>query len=73
MNGALSLYSAAIDYPSNHQPRIIPMLLRRFTIFSLFLMGLAILTGGLIHEVQKASAQKPIIDLSQRSRMSLSQ
>lgn len=45
------------------------MLLRRFTIFSLFIMGIAILTGGVIHEVQKANAQKPIIDLTQRSRM----
>ncbi|PYE88427.1 hypothetical protein C7477_10769 [Phyllobacterium leguminum] len=45
------------------------MLLRRFTIFSLFLMGLAILTGGVIHEVRNAGAQKPVIDLSQRSRM----
>jgi hypothetical protein len=41
------------------------MLLRRFTIFSLFLMGLAILTGGIIHEIREANAQKPLIDISQ--------
>ncbi|WP_146119457.1 hypothetical protein [Phyllobacterium phragmitis] len=40
------------------------MLLRRFTIFSLFLMGLAILTAGIIHEVRKANALKPIIEVS---------
>jgi len=40
------------------------MLLRRFTIVSLFLMGVAILTGSIIHEVRKANAQKPLIDIS---------
>ncbi|WP_160113645.1 hypothetical protein [Phyllobacterium salinisoli] len=40
------------------------MLLRRATIVSLFLMGLAFLVGGIIHEVRKANAQKPIINVS---------
>ncbi|YBV98087.1 hypothetical protein M1D80_14925 [Phyllobacteriaceae bacterium JZ32] len=40
------------------------MLLRRFTIVSLFLMGIAILTGSIIHEIRKADAQKPLFNVS---------
>ncbi|WP_420959585.1 hypothetical protein [Brucella sp. IR073] len=47
------------------------MLLRRFTIFSLFLMGLAILTGGLVHEARKANAQKPLFEASQTPKAGL--
>ncbi|GGA93376.1 hypothetical protein GCM10011491_21870 [Brucella endophytica] len=47
------------------------MLLRRFTIFSLFLMGLAILTGGIVHEARKASAQKPLFDVTESSGTAL--